>query len=318
MKPDLRDRLLMPVLLPIAIVVLLAGALFGFSRILLSLTATTATITAIVVATGVLVTSSVAATRKQIRLSTIGAVVGVTAGLAMLAGGIALAVVGGTEEGERPGPSRPVVALAARDIAFEPTMLQVPAGTAFTLRFDNQDANVQHNVQIFDNPDHAGTPLFFGELVTGVQRMDYVVDALEEGTYFFQCVVHPNMTGEMHAQPGPPGGPGGGGITVVAQGTAFDTSRIELPPGMPTTITFENRDAGTQHNIAIYTNSSLEQELFNGELITGPGTVTYRIPPLEPGEYYFHCIVHPPMNGTVVVGGPADGGGPPPEPTGST
>lgn len=317
MKPDLRDRLLMPVLLPIAIVVLLAGALFGFSRILLSLTATTATITAIVVATGVLVTSSVAATRKQIRLSTMGAVVGVTAGLAMLAGGIALAVVGGAEEEHR-GPPRPVVALAARDIAFDPTMLQVPAGTAFTLRFDNQDANVQHNVQIFDNPDHAGTPLFSGELVTGVQRMDYLVDALDEGTYFFHCVVHPNMTGEMHAEPGPPGGPVGGGITVVAQGVAFDTSKIELPPGESTTITFENRDAGTQHNIAIYTNSSLEQELFNGELITGPGTVTYRIPPLQPGDYYFQCIVHPPMNGTVVVGGPAGGGAPPPEPTGST
>jgi plastocyanin len=317
MKPALRDRLVMPLLLPIVIVILIAGALFGFSRILLSLTPTTATITAIVVATGVLVTSTLAATRKQIRLSTIGAMVGVTAGLAMLAGGIALAVVAGTEE-EPHGPSRPVVALAAHDIAFEPTMLQVPAGTAFTLRFDNQDANVQHNVQIFDNPDHTGTPLFDGELVTGVQQMDYVVDALDEGNYFFHCVVHPTMTGEMHAQPGPSGGEGGGGITVVAQGTTFDTSRIELPPGRPTTIRFENRDAGTQHNIAIYTNSSLDQELFNGELITGPATVTYQIPPLEPGEYYFHCIVHPPMNGTVVVGGPAGGGAPPPEPTGST
>ena len=27
----------------------------------------------------------------------------------------------------------------------------------------------------------------------------------------------------------------------------------------------------------------------------------YAIPPLEPGEYYFLCIVHPNMNGTVIV-----------------
>jgi plastocyanin len=30
--------------------------------------------------------------------------------------------------------------------------------------------------------------------------------------------------------------------------------------------------------------------------------VDYEIPPLPPGEYYFLCIVHPDMNGTVVVG----------------
>ena len=98
MKPALRDRLVMPILLPLGILAVIAAALFGFSRILLSLTPTAATVTAIVVAIGVVVTASVAAGRKQVRLSTIGAMLGVTAGLAMLAGGVALAVVGGTEE----------------------------------------------------------------------------------------------------------------------------------------------------------------------------------------------------------------------------
>ena len=98
MKPALRDRLVMPILLPLAILAVIAAVLFGFSRILLSLTPTAATLTAIVVATGVVVTASVAAGRKQVRLSTLGAMLGVTAGIAMLAGGVALAVVGGTEE----------------------------------------------------------------------------------------------------------------------------------------------------------------------------------------------------------------------------
>ena len=56
-------------------------------------------------------------------------------------------------------------------------------------------------------------------------------------------------------------------MTVVAQSLAFDTATIELEP-VPSTITFENRDAGVQHNIAIYADSSLADELFNGELIT--------------------------------------------------
>jgi plastocyanin len=57
-----------------------------------------------------------------------------------------------------------------------------------------------------------------------------------------------------------------------------------------------------QHNIAIYTDSSLGTNLFPGEIVTGPAAVDYRIPPLEPGTYYFHCDVHPTMQGSVAVG----------------
>jgi hypothetical protein len=33
--------------------------------------------------------------------------------------------------------------------------------------------------------------------------------------------------------------------------------------------------------------------LFRGAVITGPATVTYRVPPLPPGaSYTFHCDVH--------------------------
>jgi plastocyanin len=326
MKPALRDRVVMPILLPLGILAVIAVVLFGFSRILLSLTPTAATVTAIVVATGVVVTASVAAGRKQVRLSTLGAMLGVTAGVAMLAGGVALAVVGGTEEEPGGGGEKPVVTLAAANIAFEPTSLTVPAAEAFTLQFHNEDANTQHNVQIFDDPEFAGTPLFSGVLITGVRQTDYEVDALEAGAYFFRCEVHPTtMTGKMQAVPGGPGGPGasgatgpggpGGGVTVVAQNIAFDTSTIQLEP-VPTTITFENRDAGVQHDIAIYSDSSLADELFGGELVTGPATVDYAVPALPPGEHYFQCNVHPNMNGSVVVSDAGEGGGPSPEPTG--
>jgi plastocyanin len=318
-KPVLRDRLVMPLLLPLAILAVIAAVLFGFSRILLSITPTAATVTAIVVAGGIVVTASTAAGRKQVRLSTLGAMLGVTAGVAMLAGGIALAVTGSEEE-EPGGGERPLVALAAFNIAFEPTSLTVPAGEAFTIRFHNQDANTQHNVEIFDDAEFAGTPLFAGDVITGVREVDYAVDPIGAGAYFFRCIVHPNMTGEMQAEesgPGEPapGGPGAG-PTVIAQDIAFDTSTIELPSA-PTTITFENRDAGVQHNIAIYSDSSLADELFNGELVTGPTTIQYEVPALPPGDLYFQCVVHPNMSGTVVVSDTAGGGGgPPPEPTG--
>jgi plastocyanin len=35
--------------------------------------------------------------------------------------------------------------------------------------------------------------------------------------------------------------------------------------------------------------------------VTGPAKVTYDIPALDPGTYYFHCDVHPTMSGNVTV-----------------
>ena len=74
---------------------------------------------------------------------------------------------------------------------------------------------------------------------------------------------------------------------------AFDTDTIELPADVETTITLDNQDAGIQHNIGIYADDSLEEELFKGELATGPVSVNYTVPPLPAGEYYFQCDVHP-------------------------
>jgi plastocyanin len=88
---------------------------------------------------------------------------------------------------------------------------------------------------------------------------------------------------------------------VVAQNVQFDTDRIELSADKPTTITFDNRDAGVQHNIAIFTDDTLSEVLFRGDLVTGPDSAQYQIPALPAGEYYFHCDVHPNMSGTVVV-----------------
>jgi plastocyanin len=310
MRTSTRDRLVLPILLPIVMLLVIAAVLFGFSRILLSLTKDTATAIALIVAFSILVVAAVVASRPVIRASSLASMIGAIAGVAMLAGGIALIAVGaGGEKGGGGGPAV-TISLTAKGIAFDQTSLSVPAGKPFAIAFDNQDAGIQHDVQIFDNAAFTGTPLMNGEIVTGPAKVTYQAPPLDPGTYYFHCSVHPaQMQGTIEATSGTPGG-GGAKVTVTAQGLQFDTDRITLPPGAPSTIHFENNDPGIQHNIAIFTDSSLGTNLFRGEIVTGPAAVDYRIPPLEPGTYYFHCDVHPTMNGTVEV--KASGGGPPP------
>jgi cytochrome c oxidase subunit II len=92
-----------------------------------------------------------------------------------------------------------------------------------------------------------------------------------------------------------------GVLQIVAQNIHFDTACMQAPAAQPFKLDFDNKDAGTQHNVAIYTDSTLSKSLFVGSLVTGPATTTYSVTPLQAGTYYFHCDVHPGMNGTFRV-----------------
>ena len=80
---------------------------------------------------------------------------------------------------------------------------------------------------------------------------------------------------------------------------SFSSDRLTAPAGEAFVLTFDNEDDGVPHNVAIYTDESAAEGLFVGDVVDGPRTVTYDVPALDPGTYYFRCDVHPQMNGTV-------------------
>ncbi|MDV2482468.1 plastocyanin [Methanoculleus sp. Wushi-C6] len=91
-------------------------------------------------------------------------------------------------------------------------------------------------------------------------------------------------------------------VNVTADDMAFDTDAITVPAGANVTMVFENLDDGIPHNVAVYMDSSASEEIFVGEVITGPDEVTYTFTaPSEAGTYYFRCDVHPSMNGDFIV-----------------
>ena len=306
-----RQSLVLPIVLPIAILLIIGLVLFGFSRVLLSVSARAATLVALIVAASIMAVATFVASRSRLSNASLFSMVGVIAGIAMLAGGVAIVAIG---TGEATGPEPLHVSLAAPEGAaasgYAQTTLQVETDRPTALDFDNQDPGVPHNVVVFGEDPAANpqaTSLFTGAIITGPLRTTYEMPPLQAGKYFFHCEVHPTtMTGTIES------GTAAGGIPVVAEGLQFDTKELDFPAGQPVTISFENKDAGTLHNIAIYNDASKSTTLFQGEQFPGVATKTYAIGPLEAGTYYFQCDVHTTMNGTVVVaaGGGGAGAGP--------
>jgi plastocyanin len=88
---------------------------------------------------------------------------------------------------------------------------------------------------------------------------------------------------------------------VVARGLKFDTKTIVVPARTEVSIEFENRDAGTVHNISVYRDSSAKERIYEGELFRGSETKTYTFTSPDAGAYYFRCDAHPDMNGAFVA-----------------
>jgi plastocyanin len=90
-----------------------------------------------------------------------------------------------------------VLEFSAQNIEFSAPCMVAVAGEPFTIHFTNDDTQ-PHNVAIY--PDSSkGDAIMSGE-VNGTQgeSLDYAVDALEVGSYYFDCTVHPEMQGTLY------------------------------------------------------------------------------------------------------------------------
>jgi plastocyanin len=107
---------------------------------------------------------------------------------------------------------------------------------------------------------------------------------------------------------GPPTGAATGPAVSIAAVdiSGFSSPTLSLPANEAVPLTFTNPVTGTPHNIGIYDHQG-GKELFRGDIVTGPATVTYHLPPLTAGSLYFQCDVHPNMHGTVTVAAAAAG-----------
>jgi plastocyanin len=94
--------------------------------------------------------------------------------------------------------------LVAANIRFVQRCLGVVADRPFDIDFVNQDANIAHNVVIYESSGNAftGRKVFNGKVTTGDVETTYHVQGLPAGSYLFRCAVHPlQMVGRLTVGP---------------------------------------------------------------------------------------------------------------------
>jgi plastocyanin len=89
-----------------------------------------------------------------------------------------------------------VITLSAADLEFSAPCLVANAGEAFTIRFTNDDS-VPHNVAVYQDSSKANE-YARGEILNQGQSADTDVEALDAGQYYFDCQVHPDMSGTLY------------------------------------------------------------------------------------------------------------------------
>ena len=98
-------------------------------------------------------------------------------------------------DGPAASPPPDAVTIDAKDLAFSPTEVTVPADEPVTIVMDNQE-DAPHNILIKDS---TGADVFKGEIVSN-QQIIYEVEPLAAGAYPFICEVHPEMEGTITAE----------------------------------------------------------------------------------------------------------------------
>jgi plastocyanin len=249
-----------------------------------------------------------------------------------IAAGQALSQISTSQANASSKPST-YIDLAAKNIAFDKSVITVPAGAEITIAFNNQDVNIPHNFAVYGT-EAAQKIIFQGSIITGPAKTTYTFKAPDSpGNYFFRCDVHPTImkgqfvvvkpgeslaktaihspsnaskqsarlagSSEMASMPNMgtdqiPPSPKNIVINLIAKNIAFNTSTITVPAGSNVTIKFDNQDSRTPHNFAVYDTEAAQQTIFQGKIITGPAKIVYNfIAPDKPGTYFFRCDVHP-------------------------
>lgn len=208
MKTEVRERLFLPLMVPLGILAVIVVLVGGFAAILLWNTREGAVALALAGAGGILFAVSMLSSRDD--LDTPRRTIAVAAGLVPVIIGAGLAATGGGVGDDallninrlphEVIPEDAPVIVADNSTDFVTESLEMAANADVVLVFENQEQGIPHNVWIVgldgEEPD-TSNEIFKGEIFPGVAKQAYSFTSPDPGAYAFLCTVHPNMRGDI-------------------------------------------------------------------------------------------------------------------------
>ncbi len=308
----MRDRLLMPILIPLGVAAFIALVIFSAGEILLSISASLATALALVLALLIMVVCWALAAGPRVPTTQISLAAGLPLA-AILGVGLFLAVQPQESTGEGHGGAAGGAAVAtslteiATDNKFSSVEYTVPANTEITMEFANRGAAV-HNWHVTGVTDKGGGNIATQLLAGGkTESLKFTID--KTGAYPFLCDVHPGeMKGTLNVVDAPAGGAPAAGAGGAVAGTAiigtdnkFDRTQLSVKANEPATVTFQNRGSAL-HNWHVTGVTDTAGKPVATQLIAGGRTEVITFTIAQPGTYDYLCDVHPAeMRGKLTV-----------------
>ena len=191
-------RLLVPLGLPVLMFALAATIAISLSRILLAVDKDASVAIAFAAALTILGACSWVATRPRVTSSAVFALVAIAV-VAMAGAGITGVAAGEREFHPHEGHGE-AVHLRAKNVKYSLDKITVKAGEKVTVDFHNGDADVYHNMAVYEGDGPDAAPVFNGEGFPGDDEREYTFKAPPAGAYVFVCDFHPNMKGTLVAE----------------------------------------------------------------------------------------------------------------------
>jgi cytochrome c oxidase subunit II len=221
-----------------------------------------------------------------------------------------------TYQGERvPLPEgQPPEDLTVKGTIAKPPVVYLPVGEP--IRFNTQAQDVIHSFYVREFlfkrdafPDHVNT---FDLTITkagdyGGQCTEYCGLAHQAMRFTIRAVDRPEFErwvakAKREQASGCPADPDP--RSIAAKDIAFNKDCLSGPVNRPFEIEFTNQEA-VPHNVAFFEGDDANAPRILPESQTqvfpGPRTVTYPLPALEAGSYFFRCDAHPGMSGKLQV-----------------
>jgi len=189
-RNELRERAVLPVLVPVLAILLTEVLVFSMSRVLLATGGKQAVAIALGTALAILIGATLIANAPKASTAAIMGPLTIVALGVIVAGAVAYKH-GPVYPKEKAGEKTAALAVSASNVKFSVKELDLPAHGA-SIDFSNQDTQ-PHNIAIFPSAKQLTTPLFRGAIVQPGQKASYEVGDLKPGSFYFHCDVHPTQ-----------------------------------------------------------------------------------------------------------------------------